>query len=395
MPVPSSRTFWWRGWLVALALLSPVSAFASAVSPDVYWGGLLVPEVEERDDLGLHFLAFTRFGKETLPDGSAYTFNPYNDWNHTQGFNILSYSQTRSMERVFGPNGNEPLLDSPIWITKSYQIGLVGDAITEFLQNDVVHWASWRKSELLRVPRDTSDTFDHTSHGRSSNTPIVQYGRSYSVRFEYLRRQEDRTERVPTSFFVGAGFTAGTLNQDLYVHAGSMPTLRRFDFPSPRSDVRLRGAGFGFVVRTGLLYPGYFFRDVTSGYVSAQAAASLDIAIAHYPVEVTIAGTTLTGFFVAGRDSVQRAAAEEVGNGVDGHYQSKRALTERFLTFRVRIGRFDFETFNDSWGGKDKGPSFGARMEFNLMKPPLGQVRSEAWEYAGEPRPPEPAGEPK
>jgi hypothetical protein len=37
---------------------------------------------------------------------------------------------------------------------------------------------------------------------------------------------------------------------------------------------------------------------------------------------------------------------------------------EQFITFRLQLGDFVFETFNDVYGGKDSGPTYGFAVNF-------------------------------
>jgi hypothetical protein len=66
--------------------------------------------------------------------------------------------------------------------------------------------------------------------------------------------------------------------------------------------------------------------------------------------------TTELGTIQGGRSSAADLEAE-----IKETYQFKEPLKERFYSLKVQLGSFVFETYNDSKGGKDIGPSFGVR----------------------------------
>ncbi|MGH1365354.1 MAG: hypothetical protein ACRBF0_17460 [Calditrichia bacterium] len=325
----------------------------------------MLPELEERRDIGLHFLGFTQFGKEVLTGTNTYRFTPYNDIDETLGFNILSYSVFETADYFLNQ-------DLSLTKRKTATFGVVNDYVTEWLQNDVIHWANWRgNSQLLRIPRDSTDTVNNTSLGPTKKVPIAGFSIEYFLRFDYSRKLPGRVEEaVPSPFFVGAGFSLNTVNQELFLHAGS--NLREAYLPRKFSvyGVGVRSVGVGGMIRGGLLLPGYHFDDLTSYYVNVQGMISTRITVRGFPILIQFAMTHANGFFVKSRSVDELAMINEFnGRNQSKVFQAKTPLNELFSSLRVRIGNFTFSTFNDGFGGKDKGPSFGAHIAFNRGAP--------------------------
>jgi hypothetical protein len=356
----------------ALLLLTGSRLCAQLVSPSSHWGSITLPDLHERRDLGLHFVSFTRYGKEVFPGTETYTFEPYNDMTETLGLNLLTYS--RMLTSVKFLDGQSSVDLNTLSKRQSFIVGVIDDNIPEWLQNDVVHWSRLSDKRLRRVPRNTTDSQTSTSKGTSKpvlEEPILGISEEYFLRLSYTRRLEDqRDQRVPTPFFVGGGWSAGTLNQEVFLHAGaSVANLR-----VPRvvlwgwvvrlgpEWLRIQSLGAGGMWRIGLLHPGLHFDDLSGHYSTVQGVLRLEVSVFAFPVQLEAAGTSASGFFVAARpDSATGDRPRET------EYQSKTLLNERFIALRLRIGDFTFETFNDTFGGKDKGPSFGAHAQFNVL----------------------------
>jgi hypothetical protein len=78
----------------------------------------------------------------------------------------------------------------------------------------------------------------------------------------------------------------------------------------------------------------------------------------------------MDGFFAEPRSAAEIALASEPdhANLRDSPY-TLRPKHERYMSTRVRIGEFCFETYNDSFGHKDKGPTYGAQISVDLGAP--------------------------
>jgi hypothetical protein len=348
----------------AAALAAAVPAAGQVVTPSSHWGSLMIPEARERTEVGLHFLAFTEYGKEVDPQTGEYVLTPYNDMDETLGFNLLSLSHYDIINR----RATSTASLSRRWTLTA---GVIDDHIPEFLQNTVVHWNKLRRDSLDRVPRSPSDTRTHTSRGPTRAwPPVLSVSDEYYLRVPYQRRTAGgKTERGLTPLFLGGGATLGTLNQEAYLHAGT--TMVDVELPEHRVPVlglQVRSVGFAGMARAGVLFPGYYFRDLTGSYVNVQAAGHAEVEVHSFPVEIGAAITEARGFFVATRTEAQWDAIAELPPGTDpaSVYAAKSPVDERFISIRLRIGEFTFETYNDLIGGKDKGPSFGAHVSYSI-----------------------------
>lgn len=342
--------------------------------PAAQWGANLIPGTRDTREIGLHFSGFTRYGKEvdTTRKPLRYNFRPYNDIDQTYGFNLLTYSRMDNAWR--GPNRKRGSSVNTAGYARrmSAFIGLIDDRMPSFLQNTVIHKGNLRgRDKLYKVPRDTTDALDHPSLGLSQAWPPVVGGSfEYFMRLSYESSEEyegDRV-RVHTPLFIGAGAAASTLYHDLFVHLGSS-----YSEAEPcclaLGPVRIASAGVGALARTGLLMPGHYFKDVASGYLSAQMSARVSLEVWHYPLQFDYTLTNSTGMFVASRSDAQLAEVADRGAPARKVYYAKSPIPERFHSLRIHIGQFTFETFNDSPGGKDKGPSFGASIGFEVYRP--------------------------
>jgi hypothetical protein len=363
--------------LFLLGVSFPISAWNGAMAqglttPSAHWGAIMLPDFQERTDYGLHFLGFTEFGKEVVPGTEQYLFIPYNDIHQTLGFNIVSYTRTTNFRLRREPIAGAPVTPSPLMRRFSFSVGLVNDVIPRFLQNDIIHWARWRGENTLRgVPRTLSDTPDDVGLGPTKSTPVAQFSDEYFMRLSYVRRRDGHEERVPTPLFLGGGWTVGTVNQEGFVHAGATVADYVLSPCFAIGGVRLRSAGAGGIARLGLLAPGVLLNDLTAAYGTVQGVGRLSIDWWSFPTQFEFGLTAMHGYFVATRTPADRAIIAEfpVETRDIDVYQAKRALNERFLALRVRVGEFTFETYNDNVGGKDKGPSFGASISFNAYRP--------------------------
>lgn len=375
--------------LFALALLLQPAAAAGQglVTPTSHWGGNTLPEVSARREWGLHFLGFTEYGKEVLPGTDQYTFTPYNDMDETLGFNIFTYSWSS----VMNPRS---VSENSVSARRTVMVGVVNDVVPRFLQNQVAHLGRQKgPNKLLPVPREPGDTPERVSAGKSDVwPPFFGYSEERFVQLHSTRRRlaDNGTvyeERVPTPVFVGGGYALGTLNQEMFLHAGSnvvsfefpdnarpaLPCLTRCPdaVPSWIADfIQLRSVGAGATARGGVLLPGIVFDDLTAGYANLQGVVRFDFALfrGEFPVQLDVALTQAHGFFVRTRTEEQRRQIAEVEHPTERVYGAKSPASEFFVSGRVRLGHLTFEYVNDQIGGKDKGPSFGVNMTY-AMRP--------------------------
>lgn len=327
----------------------------------------MLPELEPRNEWGLHFVGFTQYGKEAHGDPLQYSFIPYNDTDETLGFNFITYSRSTPHARFVSTR-------NALSTRTTVMAGVVNDTVTEWLQNRVIHWANFRSEPIRRVPRDTSDTFTNTSLGPNKGLakPILGVSHEYILRLENTRRVEGREEVIPTPFFIGGGGVISTINQEAFVQMGS--NVIELDL-RPRSATNrgwwafpfhkafsVSSIGIGGTARAGVLWPGVHFRDLTSHYANIQMVGRVGLMVAQVPIDVDLTFTGAEGFFVRARSDEEWAMIRDVDRPPTEVYQAKTPMQERFASLRIRSGRFTFETYNDMLGGKDKGPSFGAHV---------------------------------
>jgi hypothetical protein len=347
------------------------SARAQALaSPTAHWGAHMLPDLGDRDDFSVHFLDFTRYGKEVRTVGGTreYWFTPYNDMRETLGFNILSYSRMRNGIRLGDRSANvDP---GPLSGRTTLMLGFINDVVPEFLQNEVIHRSNLKSDKLERVPRRTTDTFDDISHGPSYYwPPIVGWSQEYFMRLYASRRIDGEEQRVPTPLFLGGGLQLSTINQEFFVHAGA--NVLEVPIPDKLDMGFLRGVGLGGMARAGALSPGHYLKDLTSHYTNVQAVVRANVEIRGFAMQLDYTMTGASGFFVAPRTPAQRQIIAEFPVDTDPaeRYQAKSPVSERFSSLRARIGDFTFEMYNDSFGGKDKGPSYGTYAAYNVHRP--------------------------
>lgn len=352
------------------------------VTPTSHWGGNILPELEDRIDWGLHFVGFTRYGKEVLPGASndptdgAYTFTPYNDLRHTLGFNVVTRSASSHV-------GHLSSTQNTLRGRRTFSVGAMSDVLPEFFQNRFAHWGNLKKDKLRYVPRRLTDTpaADPEPAKNEVFPVILGFSDEYFLYITAGRRQEDPSdgivweERIRTPFFVGGGYALSTINQELFLHAGSDVLEHHFSRRCLFGEACLRSAGVGAVARAGVLLPGFQLRDLTPYFVNLQGVSGATVTLGSYPVRLEAAATSATGFFVRPRtdeewqiiserlNTTNRVKMEE---GAWAVYPSKRPVHELFFSGRLRIGRMTFEYLNDSVSGKDKGPSFAVSATFKF-----------------------------
>jgi hypothetical protein len=363
---------------ILAGMLSRLPARAQAiVTPNSHWGGIMVPDLTNRVDIGVHMLGFTQYGKEFTPGTGDFTFKPYNDIDETLGFNLFTYTRT-------GYEGRFPIIESSLQTRTSYVVGIIDDHIPEFFQNDVAHWGNYRgQNRLPRVPRKLHDTPDSTSRGPTKSYPVLSYSKEYFIRFEQRRRLGAEVIQSPSRFFVGGGFAVGTINHEAFVHIGTNPVEwtipDRVNLACPVLCVNT--LGIGGVARAGVLSPSHHFRDLTADFSNLQGLGEVNASIIGFPFSVGIAITGARGFFVEERTAADHQIIAEREEPMEKVYEVKRPKQERFFAAQLRMGGFTFDFVNDFIGGKDKGPSFGVGASLDATR--NNWLRCQAQGYFG------------
>ena len=347
----------------------------SLVTPSGHWGAIMLPERQPTWFITAQFLDFTRFGKE-VDAADKYLFIPYNDMPGTVGFNIVSFTASNIVDVRHASM-------SPLSYRRTAYLGWKDDRIPEFLQNRVIHLGRMNKTKLRRVPRELTDTPDETTPVGPRLPLIAGFSDEYFLRMQYHRNEKGVEERVLSPFFVGGGYGLGTINYEAFIHAGFDPVEYRFprciSGKFPKCLPLLRAVGLGGMARTGVLHPSAIMHDLTSSYINIQAVPRAEFSVLSYPFTVEYGLTASRGYFVATRTPEQLAKIAEYppGTRMEKIYEAKTPQDEFFSSVRVRIGGFTFEMYNDSWGGKDKGPSYGAQVTYRLRHPAQESTRQD------------------
>ena len=346
---------------VLLPLFARPSRAQGLATPVSHWGGYMLPAAEPGTEWTVHFLDFTQFGKEFDPIAKKYVFTPYNDIDRTLGFNILSKSVTNIVN-------HNVVTSSTLMSRNTYFAGVIDDHIPAYLQNRVIHRGNLKQNKLQPVPRRVTDTPESITFGPTSNIPIVGYSSEYFMRMHYEQERDGYDERVLAPYFIGGGFVAGTLNQELFFHAGI--DVSEWELPRHVQCYALgvRSVGLGGMVREGVVLPGLLMPDLTADYTTAQGVLRVLWAPWSYPIRLDFAVTTQSGYFVAKRTAAERQIISELPTRTRDSevYQAKSPMRERYLSMRVGVGNLTFETYNDSYGGKDKGPSYGVQLSYHV-----------------------------
>ena len=292
--------------VVGLAAAAAVRAgmAQTLVSPSAHFGASIFPEFEPMAQFGLHFDRFTEFGKDTNPDGS-YTLARRYRLHKTVGVDMAAFTGTGRLA------GSRTTL-----YRVTAQLGLSADQPTEYFQNKIVH----ALRHLREVPTDGN----------------VREAFEAGLAFDLNRWFQPWRRRWPV--FVGAGFTASTLMSEAFVQGGVRA-------PRTGPSLVLRGGrtagGGAFPQRAIAKYYAMLhgsFRAPLDDWLTGDAVCTWICALVP---EVELGVTWTSGFFVR---------------------ESGAVVSEVFCNIRLTWGPVNFETWNDSCGGKDEGPTFGVRL---------------------------------
>jgi hypothetical protein len=309
----------------AVLLLAREASAQAVVAPSSHWGALMYPELAPATHVGVNFVAFTQFGKDV-----AGVHDPYNFQTQSVGFNLLSLSNTRGLFR-----------DKAYWSNLLYRstlvLGYSDDEPTEWFQNEVIHGPRG----LAKIPREGVRTAFEGGYSGELNYQLLS-----------LESRRDGVRYIPAPLFVGGGFAVGTVQQEAFAQLGIrefelLPILREWGLH------RYAFLTFSAMARTGTAYGGPTFRHVASYYLLAQGSLALHLAQFSFPWVIELGMTGSSGVFLSKEKSTE---AEPI----------PPSLIEQFWCLRVQIGDFTFETFNDQLGHKDKGPTYGVRIFYNL-----------------------------
>lgn len=389
------------GMVVAVAIAPSLQAQGLS-SPAGHWGAIQLPDVSERTEFSILLTGFTRYGKEQDATG-RYVFQSYNDWQRTFGVNLGVYTSTRNLwsGKPIDDRRRQPTTASQWWRRRTFFLGGIDDRSAQIFQNHIIHQG---RQDIPPVPRTINDTEGSIGRGEVSWSPLLWgWSEQYFFRFATTETAENgETIRVPTPFFIGAGWQLSNLNHEAFIDFGSSI----WDLTSAGEEIEsftrhlwgLRQAtravrrfaswsrftlGTGAIARTGVLRRSHYFDDITSNFYSLQAVLRVGAEVAlgagtRFPIMVDLALTAHDGFFPrAGCTGIVGACTERT-SAMRVH--DKEGTRERFGAIRVSIGDFRFETYNDLITNKDKGPSFGAAVSWDVERLLAGRRRRPASE---------------
>ncbi|HLG44431.1 MAG TPA: hypothetical protein VI337_05425 [Nitrospirales bacterium] len=307
--------------LACLVLLTPLwsatMAWGESPAPTVHWGGIGYPDQYTTLTAGLTVNRFTEFDNEIPPTRYDSTIN------NTFGLNFLSLSWSKQWGRVWEPLDG---LSSHL----SLGIGPTADQPSKWVQNELHKSLGFSPVHENSVREDTDAMVDASVTG--------------------WQRWLNGAGQPPDAFG-GVGVSAGTLYQEFYGRAG----LRRLQaFPDWDTHPLVNfigslGVRFSGMGRYGRLADGAVLRAVKPSSTIGQVSGSLgSYRPGEQPAwEVEVACTWDSGLFV---------------NGVG---QSRK---EFFGSGSITIGPVRFETWNDTFNNKDKGPTAGATLTVDLLR---------------------------
>ena len=338
--------------LAALALSAATAQAQGIGAPSVHFGALAIPDPDEVAEFGLSLDRFTvgvkgsdslSLGRAPLACRSASAL-PLSrrcsyEVQRTFGLNLLYYAYPFKWRRT-----------ATIWRLLLHG-GSIGNQPTESLQNRFLH----RRKGLDFVPSDS------VVKGR------VQGGLGFDAnRWTDVRAgRSDRTSVVAAAF-LGIGGGISTHSHEGFLQVGvrslrwtiggvavpSISVMHRSSFvtPSRWERVEIKGEGRAWL-----------YADSTLAETSTLRQASVRV-----PVDQWLGGSSLVPELelVASTDDFFRrralTPADDAARRVGMQLRSREKTCA--LALRWADGDYSVETWNDSCGGKDQGPTYGARL---------------------------------
>jgi hypothetical protein len=286
-------------------------ARAETPAPSIHWGALGYPDQFPTLTVGFTINRFTEFDNPTRQSV------PYDSTIHESfGLNFITGSWTHELSNL------------PGWsLNLTGGIGPTAEQPSKFLQNSVIH-------KVMGIPPVGTKTIREDTDAMIDGS-VTRWLPFFS---------QDKT------LFVGAGGSAGTLYQELFVRGG----VRRADVPYLSDWIRGKDMDWirwSMMARAGQVFHGAVLHATNKASVIWQPSVSFGPycgngqSLPRWELELGL--TWDSGIFV-----------NDVG-------QSHK---EKFWTIAYRYGPGRFETWNDSFvGNKDRGPTYGATMTINLL----------------------------
>lgn len=310
MPVRQNRFLprWVRPYLLAITVNS-LAVFAGASSNGFlvpFWGGDVLPDDSIGWRASLQLDQFTELDKDTLRFPLGRKTGDCEHYCETIGFNTLHGTRVLPCRH-------------DLRLTVGAFLGLAGDGLTEFLQNDYSH----RKNGVARVPRQ----------GEKKG---ILFGASLEA---------DR-DLVPKWVFGGMGILVNNVYREGYLHSGLI--LQRQPLFGSRFGIK-----YAAIMRVDILSPAREFLVSGKRYFPAlapvvgmgQGEAGMYASLFGIPIEFSWRGGYSSGIFI----NQDRNRPE--GMWLEG--------------LKTVIWKFSFERYNDALNGTDYGPTYGVKLSFS------------------------------
>ncbi len=306
------------GSLLLLVLLSPAIVLGESPAPTVHWGGLGYPDQYTSLTTGLTVNRFTEFDNTASPTRYDSTIN------NTFGLNFISLSWSKHWGAKW-----DFIEDLSSNITLG--IGPTADQPSKWVQNELHKNLGFGTLHENTVRTDTDSMVDVSLTG-------------WNRWLNGISRAKD--------WFGGVGLSGGTLYQELYGRTGirRWQPLPDWENPPFKQFLGPLGVRVSGMARYSRLFDGAVLHSVKPSALVEQASAS--------------AGSYGTGDEPPTWE-MEFAMTWDSGLFVNGAGQSRK---EVLGSVALTIGYFRFETWNDLFNHKDKGPTGGASMTIDLCR---------------------------
>lgn len=308
---------------VAMCMVSVSVSRSQGLTSSAVFGAVPFPEIDPMIEFGINVDRFTDSTKST-------DFGRLRHYvlQRTYGLNVVHLSVARQFQHT-----------AAVWrITGG--LGYTGEEPTKYFQNRFLHHFFFLDS----VPVDPT----HLREGRAvaSLTGEVNYW------FDNLLFHSGWF-RWNAPLFLGAGATGATLNHEAFVQVGLRPaSLRAGSIDLPIPSFMYRASPW---VHSSRLYPtGTIARSYHFSTMSWRIPLDRWWDSRGVLPEIEWGSTSTSGFYMA-TDSSGKAVP----------------LPEKVCTIALHWAEGDFtaETYNDSCGNKDQGPTYGVRFFTRLRRP--------------------------
>jgi hypothetical protein len=307
-----------------------------------HWGAMMFPELSEKLEWGVTTLLFTQLNEKHQQYGIVYDdtalvnrgligSHPYYD--KTIGFNILSLSKSG----LFG-GGTDAAMNNLLYRV-GVGAGLNNDDFPRFFQNRIIH-EGYRK--LPTIPRDSVRC---TGFGPE----CLDYSLSGEINYRFLNFiQYENLMLRATPIFLGFGGSINSIGCESFTQIGAIdvtlaPRLIRSITQNHLIFKFNCMSRIGAIFNNQITHP---FRKINSGYVIHQAAIDMIAFPKAYPISIKNAFTSHSGLFLNSEN---------------------QPIRELYWSINVSVGAFHVEQFNDMFNDKDFGPTFGARIYYDIV----------------------------